>query len=476
MDKQNSQEHSTETKSGASSQVVKPNLVAMQLQLLPYDILRGILSRLSIKEVVRMSILSREWRQLRMCHPDLVFTEDTFGSYTITNTDQESMTFDELMKFDAKKREWLNRKFINNVDSVLHPFWCASNTSTITLEKFVVKSGLRRKHKYYIDKWVSFSTAARAKHIAYDFTSDVHCFGSYFDKYKYVFPLCSLTGTNGSCIKYLDLGYVCLKLPPGFCGITNLKKLTLNMVSINGDDLQCLLLSCTLLESLSIESCSSSSSLCVRQELSRLQYLRVRHCKLEMMEFHAPNLTKFEFDDQLMQTVLKQSSKLSEAIFVSNMRLCDGYDDDLDYIFTELPTALPHVHTLLLLLTASQVERFCNTQDNFIGLRQLNMNLDIFFDPYDDNWAMGLVNLLKLAPLLEELEVHMDCDRYCSPNPRTVTAAQGPLHHHLKNVYMSGFCDVLGLAELALYILGNAIVLERMVVDPMAGIEGRFEH
>jgi hypothetical protein len=74
-----------------------------------------------------------------------------------------------------------------------------------------------------------------------------------------------------------------------------------------------------------------------------------------MMEFHAPNLTKFEFDDQLMQTVLKQSSKLSEAIFVSNMRLCDGYDDDLDYIFTELPTAIPHVHTLLLLLTASQV-------------------------------------------------------------------------------------------------------------------------
>jgi hypothetical protein len=130
------------------------------------------------------------------------------------------------------------------------------------------------------------------------------------------------------------------------------------------------------------------------------------------------------------------------------------------------------------------------------------MNLDIFFDPYDDNWAMGLVNLLKLAPLLEELEVHvsgsvliivfvclfspleqiftlklmnmhaqMDCDRYCSPNPRTVTAAQGPLHHHLKNVYMFGFCDVLGLAELALYILGNAIVLERMVVDTMAGMK-----
>jgi hypothetical protein len=37
MDKQHSQEHSTETKSGAASnQVVKPNLVPMQLQFLPY--------------------------------------------------------------------------------------------------------------------------------------------------------------------------------------------------------------------------------------------------------------------------------------------------------------------------------------------------------------------------------------------------------------------------------------------------------
>ncbi|KAE8775371.1 SKP1-like protein 4 [Hordeum vulgare] len=49
-----------------------------------------------------------------------------------------------------------------------------------------------------------------------------------------------------------------------------------------------------------------------------------------------------------------------------------------------------------------------------------------------------------------------------------VTAVQGPLHHHLKSVHMYGFCDVLGLAELALYILANAPVLQRMVVDPVA--------
>uniref|UniRef100_A0ACD5TLZ3 Uncharacterized protein n=1 Tax=Avena sativa TaxID=4498 RepID=A0ACD5TLZ3_AVESA len=364
MDKPSSQEHSIGNESDASNRVVKSKFVAMQLQLLPADVLRDILSRLSLKEVVRMSILSREWRRLRLCHPDLVFTKETFGINTTMNTDKAAMTFQELMKFNAKNLDLLTMKFINNVDSVLCPLWYASNTTTSTLDKFIVKSGLRRKHKYYIDRWDSFCTTARAKHVAFDFTSDITCFGSGFDKYKYVFPLCDLSGPNGCSINSLDLGYLCLNLPLSFCGITNLKKLTLNMVSIDGGDLQRLLLSCALLESLSMESCSSSS-LRVPQELSRLNYLRVRYCDLEMLELDAPNLTKFEFDDSVVQTVLSESSKLSEVIFVSNLRLANGYDDVLDYIITQLPAALPNVQTLLLLLTACQV---CSRNNCLISL------------------------------------------------------------------------------------------------------------
>ncbi|CAM0901547.1 unnamed protein product [Alopecurus aequalis] len=355
MDKQSSREHSiVEDKGDASDPLVKPNLQAMQLQLLPHDVLRDLLSRLSIKDVVRMNILSREWRRLRICHPDLAFTKYTFSNSTTGNDE-----YQEQRVYDPKKLAWLAREFIINVE------------------------------------------------------------GSGCEKYKYVVPMCDIGGPNGSCVKSLDLGYVYLELPPSFCGIPNLKKLTLNMVSINGEDPQHFLLSCGLLESLSIDGCSSSSILRIPQELPRLQNLRVRHCEIKMIELHAPNLTKFEFDDDLVQTVL-------------------------NYIFVELPAALPHVPTLLLLLTAIQVERFSST-----------------------------------PPLLEELEVHMDRDRYCSRNPRTVMAAQGPLHRRLRSVYISGFSDVSGLAEVALYILENAITLERMVVDHVAGMKedlnsGRF--
>jgi hypothetical protein len=35
------------------------------------------------------------------------------------------------------------------------------------------------------------------------------------------------------------------------------------------------------------------------------------------------------------------------------------------------------------------------------------MNLNISLYPDDDSWVMGFVNLLELAPLLEELELHV---------------------------------------------------------------------
>jgi hypothetical protein len=54
---------------------------------------------------------------------------------------------------------------------------------------------------------------------------------------------------------------------------------------------------------------------------------------------------------------------------------------------------------------------------------------------------------------------------------RTVTAVPGPTHRHLKSAHITGFCEFMGIAELALYILGNAIVLERMVVDPVQWME-----
>lgn len=66
-----------------------------------------------------------------------------------------------------------------------------------------------------------------------------------------------------------------------------------------------------------------------------------------------------------------------------------------------------------------------------------------------------------------DIHVQIDGGSFCRRNQTMVSAAEGPLLRHLRRVYISGFSDVLGLPELALYILGNATVLERMIVDPV---------
>ncbi|XBI96914.1 hypothetical protein VPH35_033130 [Triticum aestivum] len=450
MNKPSSQERYVRNKSDASSssKMVRSK-VTLELHLLPVDVLRDIFSRLSLKQAVRMSALSREWWRLGLCHPDLVFTKDTlFGSNKIIYyIDRESTT----------------AEFITRVDNLLRPFW-SSPTTTTTVDKFVVKFGLTRHHMHHIDRWINFSTESMAKHISLDLIGwSVH------EDDKYVVPLCKLSGSNGSCVKSLHMANVCVKLAPSFSGITNLKKLSLHMVSIDADDLQCLLLSCALLESLRLED-SPLSSFSIRQELCRLQHLSVRECPVGTIQLRAPNLTTFQFDDFPTQIVLIESSKLLEATFVFKNIRYNWCEDALDYVLAELPAALPYVHKLFVhVLVEDEEQKFSKTHTAFLYLRYLNLNIDIIDTPEDTSWVTRFVNLLDLAPLLEELELHISSSKSdeVPATVRILTDLPGPLHRHLKSVHITGFCDLVGIVELVLYILRNCTVLEHMVVDPV---------
>ena len=334
----------------------------------------------------------------------------------------------------------------------MHPLWSTLTTTAATLNKFVVKFSLDRSHKDHIDRWISFSIASRAKHVGLVFKIGVTWSDSEADKYD--LPLCNFSGPNGSCVESLDLCYVCLKLHPSFCGMSNLKKLTLHTVSVNLSDFQCLLTSCALLESLDIEHIEWLSqewhyfhSLCIHQELGRLQHLRMHEYDLSRIELHAPNLTTIEFNTYPYQIVLSEFSKVSEATFTSYRRSRMGVHDALAEVFDRVPTDFPHLHRLFLdlgletsvcslkkflisffifpvmifaLILIStylffrgrglfQVRSFSQTQTRFMKLRYLNINLRItgMRLPGDTSWVMGLVNLLELTPLLEELELHV---------------------------------------------------------------------
>uniref|UniRef100_A0A453FYH6 F-box domain-containing protein n=1 Tax=Aegilops tauschii subsp. strangulata TaxID=200361 RepID=A0A453FYH6_AEGTS len=178
----------------------------LQLHHLPTDVLRVILSRLTMKEAVRMSILSRKWSRLWKCYPKLVFTRATMRRSNATTG-------------PAKP---LRTRFIRGINSIQRQL------KSSNLNKFVVKFALRKRHTPHIDRCINFCASSMAKHVVLDLCPGPK--GSTDTDDKYSFPLHLLGASGGSCVKSLSLGFVNLTLPPDHRGFANLKKLSRNKV------------------------------------------------------------------------------------------------------------------------------------------------------------------------------------------------------------------------------------------------------
>lgn len=410
----------------------------LQLQHLPPDILRDIMSRLTLKEAVRMSILSKEWKHLWKCYPKLVFTRATMRSCNAMIGPKKPM----------------RARFIKGINSVLKQLKSAD------LCKFVVKFGLRQRHKHHINRWVNFCAASRTKHVVFDLCPGPK--GSTDTDDRYSFPLDMFNASGCSYVKHLRLGFVSLTLPSNFCEFKHLKKLCLHKVSIIGE-LQCLLPECSVLEWLSITLCRLVG-LSISQQLSRLLFLRVKHCRLQELHVHAPKLTTFEFADHIIPIVLDESLNISEAT-IELFSLSDCFD----YVFSNLINAFSQVQSLSInFKVKTEMQGFVKNPSRMTYLRRLVLKVDISGWPETSSGILRLAYLLELAPVLEDLVLHM-CSFESAFFVWELNEDSLPPcpHRHLKTVSMTGFYGLHGQLELALYILRNATCLERLIIDPM---------
>lgn len=130
------------------------------------DILGSILSRLTFRESSQMGLVSHTWRRLwRSCCRKLVFTSATMfqpGNRSIKHT---------RTNFAMRVNSFLRQLHT-------HP----------TLNKFVIKFGLRRKHTRHVNRWIRFCSVSRARHITINFTPGVKDFFMGPANSKYIFP------------------------------------------------------------------------------------------------------------------------------------------------------------------------------------------------------------------------------------------------------------------------------------------------
>lgn len=325
------------------------------------------------------------------------------------------------------------------------------------MKRFKVSFGLHKGHKDHLDRWIRFAVDSKSKHIVINLTPHPECLDD-----AYVFPLHLFQEYNSCFVESLRLVLVILRSPTGFCGLKNLKRIVLHRVLL-WRDLNCVLSACALLEHIRLTDCFLSGfTLC--QQLVHLQHFTIENCYMKSMELHASNLSSFKFQQREMPVILDELLLLKEA----NIEVTSG-KDSLDYSFNTLLNAMPNLERLnLSLFMRRETKGWVVSPRDFIHLRYLNMEIHLHGQVECSSGLLRLVSLLEVAPLLEELELHMCMCDIPTTLFKLSKNRSGVQHSHLKTVYMTGFYGCKGQIELARYILENATALQHMTVDPVS--------
>ena len=249
---------------------------------LPNEILISILSRLTLREAVRTSVLSKQWRYV--------------------------WTYISALNFDAKlnKLSWFSPppgnayKYRDWVDGVLEKLRGPN------IDEFRISYDLDNTYDYIINRWIKFSLS----NIVH--TIDLNC------SYESLSSL-SLRSRRPfvSCRRcYVPDPYMFMKFK-------FLKSLSLSAVTIDDEAIACFLSNFRLLERLSIHLNVGLRNLEVVGGSLVLRHLEVVKCwNVESVEICDANLVSFTYDGNMSRLFIKNVPRLVEVSVNPNGAMC----------------------------------------------------------------------------------------------------------------------------------------------------------
>ncbi|KAF8712827.1 hypothetical protein HU200_028600 [Digitaria exilis] len=368
-------------------------------------------------------------------------------------------------------------KFIETVSSIIQQH------SGIGLNKFSVRCSLQMDSSVVLNRWICFATASKAKIVDMNLWPK----GNYVEPSKHVhhFPLDAFGAQDHPFIQCLFLTNVSIKPCSDLYGFTKLRSLHLHCIQIIGD-LSGLLLNCSSLEDLEVIACSGVTDLNIPHQFNKLRKLLISNMRIQMVEFHVPNLSHFVYKGTMIPIVLHGCSKLQKATLTFHKTwLEEDNNKVLGHVFHGIPSVsavkVLHVHAKMRtnqLAWPSQVHALTTRPAcMFLNLRHLTYEIVIFTKlPNNYSGILQLAQYLAFAPQLEMLELHMlyhvsvgRCWR-----GEGVSYHMGR-HDHLKTVYMSGFRCYRAQVDLLCGILDTSPVLEHVTIEPMVRIPYSLE-
>uniref|UniRef100_A0A0D3GKS6 F-box domain-containing protein n=1 Tax=Oryza barthii TaxID=65489 RepID=A0A0D3GKS6_9ORYZ len=427
---------------------------SFRVEDLPEEIQSLLLSLLSLKEAASTSIVSRNWRKLWTRYPNLCFDGSKDGP-----ADMDSVKIERM-------------KFIDTVNSIIQQH------SGIGLNKFSIRCNLLKDDSDILDRWIRFATASKAKIIDMNLCTNRNNKGP--TKHLYDFPLEAFGDQDIPFIQCLFLNNVSIK-PHSDIGFTKLRSLHLHCVQIIGD-LSGLLFNCSSLEDLEVFACLGVTALNIPHQLNKLRHLLICNMRIQMLEFHVPGLSHFEYKGTMIPIMLHGCSKLQKATLNFHQTwLEEDNNKVLGHVFHGIPS-VSAVEVLNILVDICTKQSVWSSQVHtltarptimFMNLKHLTYEILIFTkDPNSHSGVLQLAQYLAFAPQLETLELHMlyhSTHCRCWHEGAGVSYGHIP-HHHLKTVYMSGFRCYRAQVELLFAILEMGDELEHVTIDPMTRV------
>lgn len=427
---------------------------------LPDEILVLILSRLTVNEAARTSVLSRRWEHLWKYSTgsfDLRAPEVGFG--------WEGGTESHLSRFSGKSN------YTNWVNHVL------GSHRGQTLDEFRVFFKLGKSYEEVISSWINFAIKKQVRVLELDL-------GFGLDNHHFTFP---------------SLSHL------GFSSFKNLSALYLSRIDITDQVIADILSNCPLLEELSVRYCSSLIDVQVNagpNSILSLKHFEIFRCGLiKSIEISAVNLISFKFIGAMISLSIKNAPILAQLEIGGHY--CYGLISDLGGLLLVHPCQLERLVLDLNCMTPVDAMKvflrgfvqFCRVKylELRVRLREQDEHSILFLTvmiescPYLQIFRLEVTNYAMRRFLNEECSKDLpdlwrrisqrkptmeDRRRFRAmdsnfPLPSRYHDNQNFLYQCLETVELVGFSGHPAELELAIYLLENAALrLQRITIDP----------
>ncbi|XVF03384.1 hypothetical protein REPUB_Repub04eG0256600 [Reevesia pubescens] len=447
---------------------------------LPNSILGTILSFLTIREAVRTSVLSTRWRYLwttSLSNLNFDVTNMLDGN-VYSDFDYKNVYVDSLHNISFLRTR--NRDFLNSVNQFLQHL-----DSDHDIKNLKVCFKLRAWHSSHLDEWISFAIARRAEEIDLclseknyfnvledDEEVDEFTISKFFDYrtttdgHKFFDFPCDLLQSDGSATARCLRLEQCNLTPhhSNYLGFSSLTTLDLKWVDLKSDEhFQNLLSNCHLLECLNLHKCYHIYHLKLEHpSCQQLKCLKVySRDELTEMQINGIGLETLEYKGHNIKFSFSRVSNLKTAfIRFSNMTI--GDDALCPTNKYKFPIDLPQLETLWLTYYFDwKLELIPERLPTHYNSRHL-LILEVFIPQLNLLW---IADVLKVCPLMQRLELHLRNCNYID-RAREISRPASCPHDHLKEVLITGAFGYMTEIEIAVYLLNNAVVLQKMVIDP----------